>query len=50
MYYFVTCSIVFRYFELIWGSSKDFWQRKWQTIHDIVDGDEVMLAVFGRLG
>jgi hypothetical protein len=39
---------VFRYFELIWGSSKDFWQSKWQAIHDFVDGDEVALSIYGR--
>ncbi|CAB4026362.1 fatty acid hydroxylase domain-containing 2-like [Paramuricea clavata] len=35
------------YFELIWGSSKDFWQSKWQTIHDFVDGDEKVLSIIG---
>lgn len=35
------------YFELIWGSSKYFWQSKWQAIHEAVDGDEVMLAIVG---
>ena len=33
---------------MVWGSSKDFWQSKWQKIYDAVDGDEFMLAVVGK--
>jgi len=40
---YITC----RHLQRFWGASGDYWQRNWEYIYDLFDGDEMSLALWG---
>lgn len=37
-----------RHLQRFWGASGDYWQRNWEYIYDLFDGDEMSLAMYSE--
>ena len=48
MYRYGQFDLLHRHLQRFWGASGDYWQRNWEYVYNLFDGDEMSLAMYSE--